>query len=100
MQAPQIRSPPLAKMLGYGPINFPHHPSTRNSHLAARPHKSSQVVQVQVVGSVVNVRIDRHDGVEEIHSERQRTGVCMDRKDAILYAGIPDSLDILRGAEP
>ena len=42
----------------------------------------------------------RHDGVEELRGERQRPGVGVDRKDAVLDPGIPDALKFLRGAEP
>ena len=89
-----------AKMLGKGAFNFLNQPSARNSNLAARLHKPCQVVQVEIVGPVVAEGINTHDGVEELRCERQRPGIGMDREHAVLQACIPDSLDILRDAEP
>ena len=100
MQAPEILGPPLAKMVGKRTFDFPHQPGTRNSHLAARLHEPSEVVQVQVVRPVVEEGVNAHDGVEEVRGERQRPGVRMDREHAVLDAGIPDALEVLRGAEP
>ena len=100
MQAPEILGPPLAKMIGNRTFDFLHQSGPGNSHRAARLHKLSEVVQVQVVRPVVREGIDAHDGVEELRGERQRPGIGMDRKHAVLDAGIPDALDVLRGAEP
>jgi len=52
------------------------------------------------VRPIVNEGIDADDRVEELVCERQRPSVCMDRKNAIFDARIPDALEILRGAEP
>src|SRR4030095_16050832 len=100
MQAPDVLSPPLAKMLGNEALDFMHQPGTRNSHRPIRFNKPSQVVQVQIVRPVIEEGIDAHDSVEELRGERQRSGVCMDRKHAVLDAGITDALDVLRRAEP
>jgi hypothetical protein len=100
MQAPEISRPPFLKMVGNLTFDFLHQSSSGNSHRAARLHKTSEVVQVQVVCSVVRERIDAHDGVEEFVGERQRTGIRVDRENTVLNAGIPDALDVLRGAKP
>ena len=96
----QILGPPLAKMLGNRAVDLPHQPGPGDSDRAARLHEPGEVVQVQVVRAVVEERVDAHDGVEELRGERQRPGVGVDREHAVLDAGIPDALEVLRGAEP
>ena len=100
MQAPEILGPPLTKMLGRRPLDFSHQPGTSYSHQAARLHKPREVVQVQIIRPEGRETIDAHDGVKELSGERQRPGVRMDRKHAVFEAGIPDSLEVLPGAEP
>src|SRR5439155_6452565 len=87
-------------MLGRSPLDFSHQPSTGNSHWAARLHKPCEVVQVQIIRPVVRKAIDAHDSVEELSGERQRPGVRMNRKHAVFDPGIPNTLHVLRGAEP
>ena len=43
---------------------------------------------------------DAHDGIEEVLGERQRPGVRVNGKHAVLDAGVPDALQVLRGALP
>src|ERR1700682_2174769 len=100
MQAPEIVGPPLAKMPGNWTFDFPHQPSTRNSHLSSWLHKSSEVIQIQVVRPVVWEGINAHDRVEEFDGEWQRPGIGVNREHPILDAGIPDSLGVFRRAEP
>jgi hypothetical protein len=70
------------------------------THGAARLDEPGQVVQIKVVCAVVRERVDRHHGIEEFLGERQRSRVSTDRKNPILYAGIPHALDVLRRTEP
>ena len=53
-----------------------------------------------VVRPVVAEIADAHDGIEEVLGERQRPGVRVDGKHAVLGAGIADALEVLRGALP
>ena len=85
---------------GTGVVDLLHEPGAGDAHRAARFHEPGEVVQVQVVRAVVEERVDRHDGVEELRGERQRAGIGVDREDAVLDAGVPDALQVLRGAEP
>src|SRR5688500_16740222 len=100
MKRPQILRPPLTKMVWKRSFDLSNQPSTGNSYRATGFHEMSEVVQVQVIGPVVVERVDRHDGVEEVRGERQRPGVGMDGKYAAFDAGIPNALNVLRGAEP
>src|ERR1700682_3738264 len=100
MKTREFRGPPPAKMFGRGPSIFLNQPSARNSNLAAWLDKPCEVVQVEIVRPVVAVGINTRDGVEELRCERQRPGIGVDRENAVLHAGIPDSLDVLRDAEP
>src|SRR5216684_4083875 len=100
MKTREFRCPPPAKMFGKGTFDFLNQPSARNSYLAAWLDKPCQVVQVEIVRPVVAEGINAHDGVEELRCERQRPGIGVDRENAVLHAGIPDSLDVFRDAEP
>src|SRR5215469_13081843 len=100
MKTREFRGPPPAKMFGKGTFNFLNQPSARNSNLAGWLDKSCEVVQVEIVRPVVAEGINTHDGVEEIPCEGQRPGISVDREHAVLHAGIPDSLHVLRGVEP
>src|SRR6185369_4472691 len=48
----------------------------------------------------INERIDRRDDVEKTRSERQRSRIRLNWKNAVVGAGILNPLEILRGAEP
>src|SRR5215471_10593926 len=100
MQTPEFRGPPPAKVFGNGTFDFLNQPSAGNSYLAARLDKPCEVVQVEIVRPVVAEGINTQDGVKELRCERQQPGIGVDREDAVLHAGIPDSLDVLRDAEP
>jgi hypothetical protein len=100
MQAPEVMGPPVAEMIGRGTLYFPDQPGTRNSHRAARLHKPSQVVQVQVVASEVTDGVYADNGVEKVRSKRERSCIGSQRKHPILEARIPDALEVLRSAKP
>src|SRR5215813_10417293 len=100
METREFRGPPPAKMFGKGTFDFLNQPSARNSNWAAWLDKPCEVVQVEIVRPVVAEGINTHDGIEELRCERQRPGIGVDRKHAVLHASIPNSLDVLRGAEP
>src|SRR5512141_2127718 len=87
-------------MILRGTIDFPDQPGTRNSHRAARLHKPSEVVQVQVIGSEITDRVDTDNGVEKVPSKWERSCIGGQRKHPILDARIPDALKILRGTKP
>src|ERR1700686_316525 len=87
-------------MIGRGTFDFPDQPGTRNSHLAARLHKPSEVVQVQVVGPEITDGVYTNNGVEKVRSKRERPCIGTQRKHPILDARIPDALDVLRSTKP
>ena len=95
-----FRSPPLGQVPGDRVVNLAQEPGQGDAHRTARLDEPGEVVQVQVVRAVVHEGVDGHDGVEESLGERQRPGVGADREDAVLDAGVPNPLDVLRGAEP
>ena len=85
-------------MIGQRAVDFLHQSGAGNAQHASWLHEPGEVVQVQVVGPVVKEGIDGHDGVEEPGRERQRPGIGVDRKHAVLDAGIADALEVLRAA--
>src|SRR5215472_3641847 len=100
MQAPDIGLPPVAKVLWYLTLDFPHQPRPRNSHPTLWLHKTGKVIQVQVVRAKVSERIDTKDGVKKVRGEWERPGISAHRKDAVLDACVMDPQEVLRGAEP
>lgn len=87
-------------MFGKRTFDFLNQPSARNPYLAAWLDKPREVVQTEIVRSVVAEGINTHDGVEELRAERQLSGIGVDWEHSILYTGIPDSLQVLRDVEP
>src|SRR6266508_3952540 len=75
-------------------------PGTGDAYRAAGLDEPGEVIEVEVVRAVIEERVDGHDGIEEVGGERQCPGVCVDRKDAVRYAGILDPLKVFAGAEP
>ncbi len=100
MQTPEILGPPAAKLFRKRTFDFLNQTSTRNPYLAAWLDKPCEVVQVEIVRPVVVEGIDTHDGVEKLRAKRQLSGIGVDWEHAILDAGIPDSLQVLRNVEP
>src|SRR5580765_2699905 len=87
-------------MIGRGTFDFPDQSGTRNSHRAARLHKPSEVVQVQVVGPEITDGVYTDNGIEKIRGKRERPCVGTQRKHSILDACIPDALDVLLSTKP
>ena len=87
-------------MFGQLSVEFPDQSRPCDPNRAALLHKTSQVIQVQVVGPVIEKRVDADYRVEKPVAVRQRSGVGMDRKDPVRHAGVTHALEILRGAEP
>src|ERR1700680_1759180 len=87
-------------MLGNGAIDLLHQPSTGTSHLAPWLHKPGQVVQVQIVGSVVDEGIDRNNGVKEVNCEWQGPRIGVNWEHAIIDPGISDSQSVFRDVKP
>src|SRR4051794_26890575 len=100
MQAPEIGRPPFAKMLRNRAFDLLHQPCAGNPNLASWFYKPGQVVQVEIVRSVIDQGINRDDGVEEVLGERQRTRIRMYREHTVLHARVTDSLEILRCTKP
>ena len=87
-------------MVRNGTFDLLHQPGPCDTEQAARLQKASQIVQIQIIGPVVDERIDAHDRVEELRGERQRSRIRVDRKHAIVDVGIPHALKVVRGTEP
>src|SRR4051794_37877317 len=87
-------------MIGRGTFDFPDQSGTRNSHLAARLHMPSEVVQVQVVGPEITDGVYANNGVEKVWSKRERPCIGTQRKPPTLDARIPDALDVPRSTKP
>src|SRR2546425_12647091 len=49
MQTPQIRSPPLSKMLGNRTLDLPHQSGAGDSHPTARLHEPCEGVEIQII---------------------------------------------------
>src|SRR5271166_4759898 len=95
MQGPQILGPPSSKMFGEFTFDLSNQSSPGDADGCAGLHELSEVVEVQIVRPEIVERVDAHDGVEEAGCERQRPGIGVDREHAVLYPGIPDSLNVL-----
>src|SRR5437016_827722 len=102
MEAPAlVLSPPRTKMLRNGAFDVLHHASSCNCHHATWLHEPREVIEIQIVRSAaVGERIDTDDGVEEFRREGQRPSVRVNRKDAVLDAGVSDALESFRDAAP
>lgn len=100
VQAPHARLPPGAQVLGNGARNFLHQTSAGNRDPTTGFHKAGEVTQIEVVCPVIDKGIDRHDEIEKVGGERKRARIRADRENALVGAGIPDALKILRGVEP
>src|SRR5262245_31439955 len=87
-------------MLGNGAIDLLHQAGAGNSHLASWLHKPGQVVQVEIVGAVVDEGIDSNNGVKEVNPEWQVPRIGMHWEHAIGDPRISDSLSILRDVKP
>jgi hypothetical protein len=87
-------------MLRHASFDLLHHTSPGDAKHAMWLQKASQVVQIQIIRAVIDERIDRHDGVEELRGERQRSRIRVDRKHAVGNIGIPYALKVVRGGEP
>src|SRR6516162_4344569 len=87
-------------MFGNRTFDFLHYSGPGDSDRTARFHEMREVVEVEVVRPKIREGVDTHDGVEEVRRERERSGIGMERENAILDAGIQNSLHIVRGGNP
>jgi hypothetical protein len=93
-------APPVAKVRGNRVVHLVDQPRPGDRDRTARLDEPGEVIEVQVVRTVIEEGIDGNDGVEEVRSERQHPRVGVDWEDPVRNAGIPDALEVLRGVEP
>jgi hypothetical protein len=100
MKSPEFLSPPRSQIFWNYPFDISNHPSPGDSDWSTRLYKLSKVIEVQVIGSEVGVRVDAHDSIEEVLSEGQGVCISMNRKYAIFNASVSNSLNVLRRTKP
>jgi len=65
-----------------------------NAKLAAGLNESAQIVEEQVIGSKIHIRVDCDDCVEEFVTKREGPGVGADREDGIFDARVTNTLKV------
>src|SRR6202000_2183779 len=99
VEAPQLRRPPRAEVLR-NVAELVDQPRAGDADEAAGLHESRERGQKEIVGAVVDERVDRDDRVEKLGREGERAGVEAERKDAAAGARGFDALPVLRWVEP
>src|SRR4028119_643951 len=100
MEAPQVLSPPLLKMIWNLAFDFLHQPGSYNADHSARLHELSKIVQVQVISSEVREGVNTDNSIEEAGSKGQRARISMQWKHAVLGASISDALNVFGCTKP
>src|SRR5262245_28331229 len=100
MQTRHIVSPPFSQMFWNLTVDLLHKSDPGNSNMAARLNEARKIVEIQIIRAVIEKRIDCNDRIEELIGKRQGPCIRVEREDAIIDAGIANSLMPLRNAEP
>ena len=100
VQCPEVLGPEGSKVIRNSPVEFAGQSGSRDSDGAANLHELREVVEIQIVRPEVGEGINTDNGVEEARGEGERSSIRVERKHAVLDAGITDSLRVLRRMEP
>jgi hypothetical protein len=97
---PAFLRPEGKQMLGKLALDVLHEPGDDDADLAAGFDEIVQIIQVQVVGAELYVRVETDDGIKEGFGIRQRAGVGVQGKDLLRQSGLIDPLQVLGCRNP
>jgi hypothetical protein len=75
--------PPGGETGGNGAFDFLHQSGAGDGDGATGFDEAGDVVEVELVGAVIDERIDGENGIEETDGKQERAGVGMDGEDAV-----------------